>query len=265
MAWWQGLHAGKTLQFFPRKFDRYVEPFLGSGAVALHLAHVPSVLADTNHNLIQFYLSVKDTPVQLTACLKQFAAEYNNADSQKEYYINARKSYNEGVYLGPQKAAAFLFLNKTCFNGIWRVNSSGAFNVPFGQRIPCPALVISEENFNQISEYLNTKNVEVINNDFRLILEDVVSAGDLVYCDPPYVDTKFTSYTAGKFTENDHEDLIDLLHKADRNGCKVVVSSSSTTERFQGFKQHITERSTSVSGYKSARGKSPEYVYTLGF
>lgn len=252
-----------TIPYFPASYNRYVEPFLGGGAVFWYLQTQVAKATDTNSDLINLYHTVRDFPDMLIYLLDALATEYNKAP--RDTYMSVRASYNQNIgKTDTIQAARFLFLNKTCFNGLYRVNQKGLFNVPFGQREKAPQLYILD-NLVGISKYLNQPGITINKQDFKEVLQECGN-GDFVYLDPPYIHERgFTSYSAGSFVRKDYEDMVELLHIANQNGAKIVVSNSlDDCKLFHGFKQYIIERSTSISGFTNVRIKSPEYIYCLG-
>lgn len=262
---WAGGKASilnKILPFFPDFSGRYIEPFLGGGALAWHLRHPKAVLSDLNPHLIGFYkvLGCDGYQVVLSRYL-ELAEEYNLAP--KTTYLELRRQLNSGGQSQVDGAALFLFLNKTSFNGLWRVNKKGHFNVPFGGRMVAP--LVSAENLAALAEYLSQMDVELRNADFRPQLREAKD-GDLVFLDPPYTPEAtggFTSYTASGFGLGDLKDLVALSLEAWRRGANIVVTNSAVKEHFPGFEHFETVRNTCVSGHKSARTSEKENVYVL--
>jgi len=251
-----------TIQFFPTYYQRYVEPFLGGGAILLHLQAAKASATDSNTNLINFYFSVKTSPIQLTTIIGEMIAEYTKLP--KAFYLETRKHYNNNRDIQDvNQAARFFFLNKACFNGLYRVNRSGEFNVPFGGP---RKLSVNLDHFVAVSDYLGSKCVDIGVSDFKEVLGNCGS-GDLVFLDPPYIHEKgFTSYSSDSFGKKDYEVMVELSRMAISRGAKFVISNSlDDTKMFSGFKQNVIERSTSISGFANVRIKSPEYVYTSGW
>ena len=254
----------KTLPFFPKTpYRRYIEPFLGGGAFAWHLAPPRAQLSDANAELINLYAKVRDQPSRLTSILSGWAADYDQ--NPRETYLRARVAFNEALGGGPDgsllRAGLFLFLNKTCFNGLWRVNKSGQFNVPFGGRNKCPQLY-DGTNLAALGEYLNRPGVELAVRDFRDSLRQC-GEGDLVYLDEPYYGAGFTGYTSQGYHERDHLELLALCVEGHAKGATFVASHHCGPEHFSGWRHFMTERSTSVSGFSSARKRTVENVYVL--
>lgn len=206
----------------PQKYNNYWEPFLGSGALFFHLLPKKSFLSDINSDLISCYKFVRDYPDEIFNEL-QFHQERNS----EEYYYIIRDIYNSSTESISQ-AARFIYLNKTNFNGIFRVNVSGHYNVPYGHKEP-PSLP-SRINLINVSQAL--KNTTLLNKHYREILMcENLKPGDFVYLDPPYppLDIKtanFTHYTSNRFTWNDQLEVSEFANKLSEIGCFVMISNS---------------------------------------
>lgn len=215
---------------FPARFGRYFEPFLGGGAVMFHVlsAHPgrECAVSDANPDLIATYETIRDD-VELLVRLLQVHAD-GNAAGGKDYYYSVREEVPPGK---AERAARMLFLNRTCFNGLYRVNNSGRFNVPFGgvRRIN----IVNADVLRAASALLSSARPSIACADF----EDAVaaaSAGDLVYMDPPYqpvsATASFTHYTRADFGGGDLERLAAACRELDGRGCRVLLSNSDTPE-----------------------------------
>jgi DNA adenine methylase len=214
----------------PSEFGTYFEPFLGGGAVLFHLlSKNPTMkckVSDLNSDLVLAYVTIRDKVDDLITSLENHAKNYHkNPDS---YYYGIRESEPTGQIA---KVSRLLFLNRTCFNGLYRVNSKGKFNVPLG-RYSNPNIV-NEENLVAVSHILQSKKIQISCRDFTAVLSDA-KKGDFVYFDPPYQpvsDTaNFTSYTNRDFTYSDLENLVEVSEKLSDKGCKVLHSNSNSKE-----------------------------------
>jgi DNA adenine methylase len=214
----------------PSEFGTYFEPFLGGGAVLFHLlGKNPAMkckVSDLNSDLVLAYVTIRDKVDELITSLENHAKNYHkNPDS---YYYGIRESEPTGQI---SKVSRLLFLNRTCFNGLYRVNSKGKFNVPLG-RYSNPNIV-NEENLVAVSHILQSKKIQISCRDFTAVLSDA-KKGDFVYFDPPYQpvsDTaNFTSYTNRDFTYSDLEKLVEVSEKLSDKGCKVLHSNSDSKE-----------------------------------
>jgi DNA adenine methylase len=217
-------------EHFPRHFSKYYEPFLGGGAVFFRLVEryppFDAVLSDCNEELINAYEVVKTHVEQLVETLK--IHEVNYVRQAKDYYYQVRK---ERPFCSVERAARLIFLNKTCYNGLYRVNRKSEFNVPFG-RYENPR-ILDEENLRKVSRILNLTNAKVLTADYQDATKDA-SNGDFIYFDPPYQPVSstanFTSYTHTGFSLDEQKRLGVWFKELDRRGCTVLLSNSDTTE-----------------------------------
>jgi len=213
---------------YPKKFDTYFEPFLGGGAVMFNLlAKHPDMkchVSDLNSDLILAYLAIRDKVTEVIESLESHSKKYQKNPSS--YYYQVRESEPTSHI---EKVSKLIFLNKTCFNGLYRVNSKGKFNVPLG-RYTNPNIV-NKENLLVVNQVLQSSNLEFFCRDFEQSLHDI-KRDDFVYFDPPYQPVSqtanFTSYTNRSFTADDLERLANLAEKLDSMGCKVLLSNSKS-------------------------------------
>ena len=212
-------------KFFPTRIDRYLEPFVGSGAVFFYIKEHYSleevILSDINDELINAFNVVKDHLESLIGVLKEHKKNHST-----EYYYKIR-SLDPSALSNIERAARFLYLNKTCYNGLYRVNSKGKFNVPIG-RYKNPKIV-DEEVLQKASMLL--QDVTIKHQSFEKVLEDAHER-DFVYLDPPYYPlsktSSFTGYTKEVFMEKEQEKLAEVYSKLDKKGCLVMLSNSDT-------------------------------------
>jgi len=215
---------------FPQKFGTYFEPFLGGGAVLFHLLsqnpNQKCSVSDLNSDLVLTYITIRDRVEELISSLKKHSKKYSD-DKNSYYYKIREKEPKEQI----EKSSRLIFLNRTCFNGLYRVNSKGKFNVPLG-RYSNPNIV-NEENLMAVNRILQSKKITITCRDFSSILGDV-KKDDFIYFDPPYQPVSqtanFTSYTNRDFNFEDLKRLADLCNDLDSKGCKVVLSNSNTSE-----------------------------------
>ena len=205
---------------------RYFEPFIGGGSLFFALQRNESIINDFNPEIINAYKVIKHNPEELIEELKNHASS-----NSSEYFYQIRgldRDPNFENYSDIQKAARTIYLNRTCYNGLYRVNSNGYFNVPFG-RYKNP-LICDENNIREISVFLNNNNVLIRNSDFEEAVRDA-RAGDYIYFDPPYdyEDGKgFVGYVKEGFN---HDDLLRLKRVCDEliaRECKVLISNNDT-------------------------------------
>ena len=213
---------------FPTKFDTYLEPFLGGGAVMFDLlakrSNLKCNVSDLNSDLVLAYVTIRDRLEKLIESLENHSKNYHKDSTRYYYEVRDQEPKNQ-----IEKVSRLLFLNKTCFNGLYRVNSKGKFNVPMG-RYTNPNIV-NKENLEIVSKALQTEKIKISCRDFSSIIKDA-KKGDFVYFDPPYQpvsDTaNFTSYTHRDFTEDDLERLADLANQLNSKGCNVMLSNSNS-------------------------------------
>jgi DNA adenine methylase len=217
-------------KYIPKSYKTYFEPFIGAGALLFDLQPKRAIINDTNEKLINCYQVIKDSPKELL----EITREHQNNNS-KDYYYKLRELDRE-LYKSifdnlsnVEKAARIIYLNKTCFNGLFRVNSQGQFNVPYGDN---KNPVIAEERIIMaISEYLNENKVQILNQDFAKAVSSAKS-GDFIYFDPPYDpvsdSSSFTGYDLNGFDREEQMRLKKLCDNLVSKGCQVLISNSST-------------------------------------
>lgn len=213
----------------PGTYNRYFEPFVGSGAVFLSIAPQNTFINDINPQLINLYRQLKENPSDLIAFVNKL--DVNPCD--KDFYYTVRDQYNKKIsenILDAECAALMIWINKHCFNGLYRVNNKGFFNVPYNNKISGKS--IDESNIRSISSYLQKNNVTISCLDFELFCQDI-KTNDFVYFDSPYIpesDTaNFTDYTKDGFCYTDHERLAELFKHLDRIGAKVLLSNNDVS------------------------------------
>jgi DNA adenine methylase len=257
---WAG-GKGRLIQqyspYFPQSFRTYYEPFLGGGAIFFHLHPKRAILMDINPELVNVYRCVRDEVEPLIALLWQHQTKHC-----PEYYYWVRAN-PRGTNL--EKAARLIYLNKTCFNGLYRENSKGQFNVPIGRyknpRICDPDLLRSA------SFSLRTARIEV--NPFEAILKYAKNEQDFVYFDPPYYPlsqtSSFTAYSRYAFTKNDQLKLRDTFITLANRGVKVMLSNSDCTfiqDLYRGFRIHTILAARAINSKAEKRGKITEVLVT---
>ena len=234
---------------FPKQFGTYHEPFLGGGAVMFNLLSkepkLPCNVSDFNSDLILAYVTIRDKLGKLIESLENHSKNYHKDSS--EYYYEVRKQEPKQQI---EKVSRLIFLNRTCFNGLYRVNKKGQFNVPLG-RYTNPNIV-NKENLTAVSKILDSEKIKISCRGFEAVLDDV-KKGDLVYFDPPYQPisntANFTSYTHRDFTEKDLERLVDLANQLNSKGCHVLLSNSNS----KIVKDFFSEKHWSISEINANR------------
>lgn len=226
----------KYYPFADSKITKYAEPFVGGGAVLFDILSKYDLqevyISDINAELINTYCVIRDDIDELIAMLMPMQNEFSpmNIEQRKSYYIARRERFNDFKLNGTKseniaKAAHLIFLNKTCFNGLFRVNKKGLFNVPMGYyKNP---LICDEENLRAVSAKL--KNVKIVCQDYRASA-DFIDANTFVYFDPPYrpltPTASFTAYTEYLFNDEAQQELAKFVNEMHNKGAKLVISNS---------------------------------------
>lgn len=249
-------------KYIPKEIDTYFEPFLGGGAVFFDLEPDKAVINDYNSELINVYKTIKDDVEKLIEYLR--VHEENNS---KEYYYTVRAWDREEGYSersNVEKASRIIFMNKTGFNGMYRVNSKNQYNVPYG-KYKNPAIV-NEDVLRSVSAFLNDIDVTILNGDFVEAVTHA-KAGDFVYLDPPYVPlnetSAFTSYTNNGFNKEDQIRLRELCDELDSRGVKFLLSNSNVPfiqEQYEDYTIEIVGATRAINSKASARGKVEEVL-----
>lgn len=245
------------LPHVPKSYNTYREPFVGGGALLFALSPKKAAISDSSIRLCRAYIGVRDHVDRVIELLSGYCYE-------KEFFLEMRRKDVDSL-VDAEVAAWLIYLNKTCFNGLYRVNSKNVFNVPFG-RYDNPT-ICDKDNLLACSEVL--QGVEIQSKPFEHVLETAES-GDVVYFDPPYVPVataSFTSYTADGFSSLDHERLRDVSVGLGEKGVTVILSNSSAgfvRELYDSrFVLHEVNASRSVNCKGGGRGRVKEYIITL--
>ena len=276
-------------RFYPAEFGTYFEPFLGSGAVffdlhARGLLHGHgSVLSDSNTDLIACYTAVRDHPDNVIAELSRLARAHERHGT-RHYYAVRDEQFNpqrraltpreDGVTYPPSLAAMFIYLNRTGYNGLFRLNADGAFNVPAG-RYANPR-ICDADNLRRVSAALLAPGVRLGVQPFDQVILDA-QRGDFLYFDPPYAPlsktARFTNYTAGGFNNGDQMLLRSVAVLLATGGCHVVISNSTAPEiaalyerepavAEAGFTCHTVPARRAINSNAGRRGSVNEYIIT---
>ncbi|MBN2156614.1 MAG: DNA adenine methylase [Candidatus Lokiarchaeota archaeon] len=246
-------------QHFPKNFNKYIEPFVGGGAVFFYLLPQKAVLIDNNPELINAYQVIKHKVEELIESLKYHV-------NMKEYFYKIRSIDRDPVQFRDldkvERASRTIYLNKTCYNGLYRVNKKNQFNTPFG-RYKNPK-ICDELNLRAVSIAL--RNVKIQLEDFASCIESAKS-GDFIYMDCPYHPTSdtanFTSYTMEDFGTGEQKRLKQVFKQLDSKGCSVLLSNSYTPfilELYNEFSIHILHATRAVNCDPSKRGKIQEVL-----
>lgn len=223
----------------PKTYSRYYEPFIGGDALLLDVQPKNAVINDVNKQLLNVYRQLKADAETVISILR----ELDSVECDKEHYLKKRTEYNKKIaahILDAECAALTIWINKHCFNGLYRVNSKGLFNVPYNNKIG--GVSMNEENLRTIGLYLNSGNIEIREGDFETACADA-KAGDFVYFDSPYIPVSktanFTDYTKDGFSYEDHCRLAELSKRLDDAGVKIMLSNNDVDlvyELYDGFK-----------------------------
>ena len=266
---------------FPESYEHYHEPMFGGGALFFDLEPEDGTVNDTNPRLINFYEQVRDNPEELIEECQNFEDPEDEPDSSREfsdtdrkgkeveqYYYQQRALFNRrpygDEYDAVEEAALLLYLNRTCYNGLYRENQSGGFNVPIG-RYSNPDWVRADE-VRVVSDTF--QDTEILNRDFEYII-DRAEEGDLVYLDPPYEPMSateyFTSYSKEGFGKEDQERLLKTAKELDENGVYVILSNSGVTYDMYdkaGFHVEVEGATRSINSDETNRGEVDEIIAT---
>jgi DNA adenine methylase len=276
-------------RFYPARFDSYIEPFFGSGAVFFDLYQAGTlrghdvVLIDANPDLIGCYETVRDAPEAVIAALEHLA-EGHARDGRAHYYAvrdqrfnperDVRRRPNGRIPYTPELAAMLIYLNRTGFNGLFRVNASGAFNVPAGRYVR--PRVCDRDRLMRVADALSRPRVTLLWGSFALA-SDIAAPGDFLYFDPPYAPvsrtSNFTSYTSTGFDDVEQSRLQETVIDLARRGCLVLVSNSTAGEirtlyddndraQCEGLRTLRVRARRAVNSCASARGEIDELVIT---
>jgi DNA adenine methylase len=228
----------QIIPYLPDRVTRYFEPFLGGGAMFFYIKqrYNPKfcVLSDINKDLIEAFKTVRDNPMELIKILRNFEKK-----DSKDFYYSLRKSFNKGNIQGLKRSAAFIYFTKTCFNGVYRVNKKGEFNVPYGYHKSNK--ILDKENILLAHRLLQGVIIKV--QDYTEISNNI-NKGDLVYLDPcydPIKRTSFVHYTPERFSITDRKKLFKFVRSINRKGANILLSNNNIKEvrelyRRAGFK-----------------------------
>lgn len=266
---WAG---GKTqlldviLDSMPINYKTYYEPFVGGGALFFRLQPIEAVISDYNSELISAYKCFKDKD-QLIHLIQELKNHQINHD--EDYYYKIRAMDREPNFIEtPEfiKAARMIYLNKACFNGLYRVNSKGYFNVPSGKYDKVNAY--DESLFSSLNHYLSNSKISILNEDFEKAVSSAVK-GDFVYFDPPYdvfdEQKNFTTYTKLAFGKDEQIRLANVFKSLSDKGVKVMLSNHNTDfiqELYKDFNIKIIHARRSINSVSSGRGKVEEVLIT---
>lgn len=240
---------------------RLIEPFVGAGSVFLSGRYHQAVLNDANVDLVAVWTAIKERPAQFCRDASALFTAENHCASA---YLRIRREFNEcgDRY---ERAVRFIYLNRFGFNGVYRVNSRGEYNVPYGRPPSLPGFP-----WDQIeAASCRLERAIILGSDFRFVME-LAKEGDVVYCDPPYLpmgETAFTAYTQRGFRVSDHEALVDVAKRAVDRGALVAISNHDTEQTrdlYAGFELHALTCARHVAGKVQSRKGVGEVLAVLG-
>lgn len=243
--------------YFPQPFRSYYEPFLGGGAIFFHLRPDHAVLSDINPELVNVYTCIRDQVNEVLKYLERHARQHSH-----DYYYHMRALHPS---TSAERAARLIYLNRTCFNGLYRENANGQFNVPMGRyKKPkiCDGVLLQA-----VSQVL--QGVQIYQQPFEAILNVAESAQDFVYFDPPYhpisATSDFTAYSRGAFAAKDQQKLAQVFAELAQRGVRVMLSNSDCSfirELYQDFQIHTIQAARAINSNPQKRGKITEVLVT---
>ena len=256
----------KIKELMPENYNNYFEPFVGGGALFFDINPSKAYINDSNSELICVYNCFKDEE-QYELLIEELRKHENNHN--EEYYYQIRDMDKSSDFLALPiyiRAARMLYLNKACFNGLYRVNSKGYFNVPSGKKEKVN--IFDEKNVEAIRKYFKTSDITIFNNDFEYAVK-FAKAGDFVYFDPPYdtLDDKdsFTSYSKDNFGKEEQARLARVYKELSDKGVYVMLSNHNTkyiNELYKDFNIYVIEAKRMINSNANGRGPVEEVIIT---
>jgi len=238
----------------------YCEPFIGGGALFFHLEPKKAIINDYNDELINVYKVIKNN-------LEELLNDLRKHENNPEYFYQIRGIDRQPLFeelTNIQRASRVIYLNKTCFNGLYRVNSLGEFNSPFGRYVH--PNIVNEPVLRAVSKYLNSSDITILNGDYEKVL-NAVTSDTFVYLDPPYhpisESSNFTGYVQGGWTERHQIRLKKACDDLDKKGVKFLLSNSSAPfikELYSEYKTHSINANRSINSVGEKRGQIEELL-----
>ena len=255
----------KLKQYVPDEYNTYYEPFIGGGALLFELAPKNAVINDSNEELMNVYKCLCDEKKFKKMC--SLLNHYETEHSEDFYYEIRNKDKNKNTYnrlSDYTKASRTIYLNKACFNGLYRVNKKNEFNVPFGKKTKVNTYEGS--NLITVSNYLTMNNIKILSVDFEEAVKDVKEK-DFVYFDPPYDSetSTFNSYTEEGFSKDEQIRLAKVFKELDRKGAFVMLSNHNTSlinDLYKEYNIHLIEAKRNINSNGKKRGKVEEVIIT---
>lgn len=255
----------KLLEFMPKKFKHYYEPFVGGGALLLEIKPQHACINDSNKDLMSIYKCLRNK--KMFKLFFEECKKHEQNHSEEYYYqirsLDRKKSFSKlPLYV---KAARCIYLNKACFNGLYRVNAKGYFNVPSGKyaKVNC----FDDKNILALHKFFMKRKPIILSKDFEEAIK-TAKKGDFVYFDPPYdivTEQSFTSYTTGGFGKEEQIRLCKLVKDLSDRGVLVMVSNSNTEfirEIYSDFNVHVVEAKRMINSKADGRGNVEEVIIT---
>ena len=253
-------------KYVPDEFNTYYEPFVGGGALLFELSPKKAVINDSNKELMNVYECIKDAKKFELMCRE---LNHHETEHSEEYYYQIRnldrdkKKYQK--IIDYKRAARTIYLNKACFNGLYRVNSKNEFNVPYGKKQKVNTY--EGQNLGIICGYLNYNDIKLLSVDFAEAVKEA-KAGDFIYFDPPYDSENndtFNDYTEGGFGKDEQVRLSEVFKDLHNRGCYVMLSNHNTTlinELYGDFNIHLIQAKRNINSKGNKRGKVEEVIIT---
>lgn len=217
----------EIVKILPHKFNKLIEPFVGGGALFFYLNKKNSIISDTNIELVNLYKQIAINPHKILKMIK-------NYKNTKDDFYKVRKNIPNNLV---ERACRTIFLNKTCFNGLYRVNKKGEFNVPYGNNKNTK--FIDKNNLLNSSKLL--KKTNILELSYEIVLNKYSKSNDLIFLDPPYLPiskySDFKRYTKEQFYFDDHRKLAQLYSELDKKGCYLILTNSNNPEILKLYKK----------------------------
>jgi len=252
-------------KYLPEKYNTYYEPFVGGGAVFFELAPKKAVLNDYNKELMNVFECIKDEAKFEKMCNE---LNHHEANHSEEYYYEIRDKDRDKSKFNKladyKRAARTIYLNKACFNGLYRVNSKNEFNVPFGKKNKVNTY--EGQNLGIVHCILNFNDIELMSCDFEETVKKA-KKGDFVYLDPPYDSdtTTFNDYTENGFGKEEQKRLYEVFKDLDKRECYVMLSNHNTkliNELYKDYNKHVIKAQRNINANGKKRGKIEEVIIT---
>lgn len=233
---------GEILDRAPNNFNKFIEPFIGGGAVFFAIKSDKYIISDKNPELINLYKTLPGNVDDIISNLKNFKNE-------EDFYYEVRAREVKGLS-NIERAARFIYLNRTCFNGLYRVNKKGEFNVPFG-KYKNPK-IIYEKRLRKAAKKL--EKTTIILGDYKTVLNNYAEKNDFIFLDPPYIPISeyadFKRYTKDQFYKEDHIELAQMVRKLANKNCRIILTNSNhelVHELYEGFKIEVLETRRNIN------------------